>query len=68
MARGRYELTFWGGAFVNLPRHRRFHDTAEAAEAEARRVQSEMDERGINRNAHMPIIYDPRGKQLGWRD
>lgn len=55
MAKRPFELTFAGGAFVRLPRHKRHHETFEGAEDEAGRVLADLDDRA----AHPAIIYGP---------
>jgi hypothetical protein len=50
-----YELSFWGGAFAQVPRYKRKHATYDEAADEAVRVLMTLD----NRGAHPAIVYGP---------
>ncbi len=70
MSRTRFELTFEGAACQDgeaFPRFRRYHQTIEQAEEEARRVRAILERRhnaaggGTTIGSHAPQIYGPHG-------
>lgn len=60
MSKGKFELVFAGAALVDrFPRYKRWHSSYESACATASRVSDAMDDYGLARAAHTPMVYGP---------